>query len=313
MAQLALGLRKFLELIRFSHTVFALPFALLACVFAVTAPGFDGGVRGRAIDAVSLAVRVLAVLLCMVFARSAAMAFNRLVDADIDRENPRTATRHIPSGQLGKHQVWIFFTVMTAGFLASCLLFLPNWLPIAGAVPVLVWICGYSYAKRFTEAAHLWLGTALALSPICAWLAIRGESVIEAPADVFPAVWLGLAIALWVAGFDIIYACQDADFDRSEGLHSIPARFGIRNALRISAGLHLGMLGVLALMPVLFPRLSLGWAFLAGLAVVTGLVVRQHAIVHPHDLRRVGEAFFQINAVISLGLCLIAAIDAVWR
>ena len=313
MAPMAASIQSFLELIRFSHTVFALPFALLACVFAVTVPGINAGADATRLDAFNLIMRLFAVLLCMVFARSAAMAFNRLVDADIDRNNPRTAGRHIPSGQLEKPQVWLFFSAMTFGFIASCLLFLPNWLPIVGALPVLAWICGYSYAKRFTQAAHLWLGSALALSPICAWLAIRGESVIEAPTDVLPAVWLGLAIALWVAGFDMIYACQDAEFDRSHRLHSVPARFGVGRALRIAAALHLGMLLVLALMPVMFPQLSLGWLFLAGLAVVAALIVRQHSIVRPNDLRRVGEAFFHINAIISIGLCLLTAIDAAWR
>ena len=300
--------RRFLSLIRFSHTVFALPFAILACVFSLTVPAI-----GWHLLPVQIATRIVGVLLCMVFARSAAMAFNRLADARIDAKNPRTATRHIPSGQLSAGSVWMFFGATSIGFLASCLLFLPNWLPMALAVPVLVWICGYSFAKRFTSAAHLWLGIALALSPICAWIAIRGEVVISQPQDILPACGLAIAIALWVAGFDINYACQDAHFDQLEGLRSVPATFGIAGALRISSLLHAAMLLVLAVLPFAFPSLSLGWLYLIGLAFVAGLVVRQHAIVRPHDLGRVGIAFFNINAFISLGFCLIAAVDSALR
>lgn len=318
--------KRFLELIRFSHTVFALPFALLACVLALTtqaqttqalspqtvttqattleefSPLEDWGI---------LIPRLLGVLLCMVFARSAAMAFNRLVDAKIDAENPRTATRHLPAGLLSRKQVSVFFLLNCSAFLASCLLFLPNWLPIALSVPVLAWICGYSLAKRFTSGAHLWLGVALALSPICAWIAIRGEYVLQSPADILPPSMLAAAIALWVAGFDIIYACQDADFDRNKGLHSVPARFGVAGAMKISATFHFAMLLALASLPFCFPQLPLGWLYLVAVACVAVLVFREHAIVSPDDMRRVGEAFFTINAIISVGLCAIAMIDAI--
>lgn len=300
--------RRFLSLIRFSHTVFALPFAILACVFALAVPA-----TGWQLQQTQIITRVVGVLLCMIFARSAAMAFNRLVDARIDGRNPRTATRHIPSGQLSVGAVWTFFAGASIAFLGSCLLFLPNWLPIALAVPVLIWICGYSLAKRFTAAAHLWLGIALALSPVCAWIAVRGEVVIAEPQDILPAIGLAVAIALWVAGFDVIYACQDAQFDQAEGLRSIPAKFGIAGALRISSQLHCAMLLVLAALPFAFPSLSLGWIYFVGLALVAALVLRQHAIVSPNDLRRVGVAFFNINAFISLGFCLAAAVDSIMR
>lgn len=295
-------LRRLLELIRFSHTVFALPFAGLACVFALTLP--------NELTPTAIALRLVGVLLCMVLARSAAMAFNRFVDAEIDARNPRTADRHIPSGQLTKPQVLAFLVLTSLGFMVACLLFLPNVLPVVFAIPVLGWICGYSYAKRFTAAAHLWLGVALALSPVCAWVAIRGEVLGAEPMDILPALILGIAIALWVAGFDIIYACQDAEFDRSHGLRSVPAKFGIAGAMRIAAGLHLGMLVVLALIPSFSPQLSLGWLYYLALSGVAVLIVRQHAIVSPSDLRRVGIAFFNINAIISLGFCSISAIDA---
>ena len=163
-------IRHFLELVRFSHTVFALPFAALASVLALTAPS-----RAEPLDAITIALRLIGVVLCMVFARSAAMAFNRLADARIDAAKPRTATRHIPSGILSYRQVVGFFLFNCAAFLGACFLFWPNWLPAALSIPVLAWICGYSLAKRFTSAAHLWLGVALALSPICAWIAIRGD------------------------------------------------------------------------------------------------------------------------------------------
>lgn len=297
-------LRKFLELIRFSHTVFALPFAGLACVLALVSPG------RVPLTAAGLILRLFGVLLCMVFARSAAMAFNRLVDARIDAENPRTANRHIPAGQLTTRHVWIFFMLTSVGFFLSCLLFLPNWLPVAFALPVLVWVCGYSLAKRFTASAHLWLGVALALSPVCAWIALRGETVLNSLGDPMPAVALAVAIACWVAGFDIIYACQDADFDRKAGLHSIPAWLGVAGALMVAAVFHLLMLVILFLLPFWFPDLSLGWLYFAATALVAILIVRQHWIVRPDDLGRVGVAFFNINAIISLGFCSMAAIDA---
>jgi 4-hydroxybenzoate polyprenyltransferase len=296
--------RHFLELIRFSHTVFALPFALLATVWSLHVPRQDGP-----LTAGTVALRVVGVVLCMVFARSAAMAFNRLADADIDGHNPRTAGRHLPAGLLSKRQVLVFFGVSCAGFVAACATFLPNWLPLAGALPVLVWICGYSLAKRFTAAAHLWLGGALALSPICAWLAVRGEVVLATPSDLLPAVGLGLAIAFWVAGFDIIYACQDADFDRQAGLRSIPSVLGVAGALRLAMFLHGIMLAILFALPPLFPQLSLGWLTYAALLVVTGLVVQQHWLVRPDDLARVNIAFFNINAVISFLFSLLAGID----
>jgi 4-hydroxybenzoate polyprenyltransferase len=294
--------RRFLELIRFSHTVFALPFAALACVFAIVVPNAPD------LPIALWCGRLVGVLLCMVSARSAAMAFNRLVDSRIDAENPRTARRHLPSGDLSAHQVWLFFTAMSGLFITACLLFLPNWLPLVSSIPVLVWICGYSYAKRFTAAAHLWLGVALALSPISAWVALRGESVVAAVSDLYPAIYLALAIACWVAGFDIIYACQDADFDRRQKLHSVPARFGVAGALRISAGLHVAMLLVLCGLPS-FGDLRLGWLYWFALSCVAALVMTQHALVSSRDLGRVNVAFFQVNAVISFGFCLLVAVD----
>ncbi len=297
----------FLHLVRFSHTIFALPFAILACVMAVRVPRIDGQPIG--LDAGIVAWRSLGVVLCMVFARSAAMAFNRLVDADIDARNPRTAGRHLPAGLLSNRQVIVFWAFCCLGFWASTLLFLPNWLPAALAPLVLAWLCGYSYSKRFTSAAHLWLGVALALAPVSAWIGMRGEIVWSDPADLLPTIALAGAIALWVAGFDIIYACQDADFDSHEGLHSVPGRFGVPAALRIAMWLHFGMLAILAAWPLFFPHLGLSWVYAVAWAVVAGLVVRQHRLVRPDDLARVGFAFFHLNALISLGFCSLTALD----
>jgi 4-hydroxybenzoate polyprenyltransferase len=298
-------LKEYLSLIRFSHTVFALPFAGLATCWALVMPA-----PNLNLGAVEIAARVLGIFVCMVAARSSAMAFNRLVDQEIDAKNPRTSGRHLPAGILSRRGVWIFFGTCVAIFMAGTLLFLPNWLPVVFSVPVLVWICGYSYAKRFTSAAHLWLGAALALSPLCAWIAIRGEEVTAAAGDLVVPLMLGAAVLLWVAGFDIIYACQDADFDRSAGLHSLPARLGVAGALRLAAILHLLMWLTLAAIPAAAAELRLGWLYAGALVMVAILLVRQHWIVDASNLSRVNEAFFQLNALISLGLTSVAALDS---
>ena len=196
-------------MIRFSHTIFALPFALLAAVMAWVAP-----VTGDAKIEFNW-LHLVAIIICMVGARSAAMAFNRLVDRFIDAENPRTAQRHLPAGKLSVKSVWLFTVFSSLMFFLGNALFLPNYLPLVLAVPVLLILFGYSYTKRFTALAHFWLGLALMLAPICAWIAIRGLVVIENPEDLAPAVVLGMAVLFWVAGFDMIYACQDYDYDLS--------------------------------------------------------------------------------------------------
>lgn len=295
-----------LGLIRFSHTIFALPFAGLATVMALATP-LPSGVSP------TLRIRDLfGILLCMVLARSAAMAFNRLVDAKIDKENPRTAGRHIPAGILSRGQVIVFTAFCSIGFVASTLIFLPNTVPLMASLPVLLFLCGYSLAKRFTSAAHLWLGIALSLSPICAWLAIRGLESIHSPSDLIAPFALAAAVAAWVTGFDIIYACQDANYDAGAGLHSVPARFGVAGALKIAAGSHLVMLGLLAVLPAVAVGTGLGWAFWAALLLITGLVIRQHLLVSPGDLDRVNEAFFDANATISLVLLVVGTVDCLW-
>jgi len=296
-------LSDWLGLIRFSHTVFALPFAALATVMALAAPLPSGSLPlFRLRD-------VIGILLCMVFARSAAMAFNRLVDAQIDAANPRTAARHLPAGTLSRGEVWGFTIACAAGFVASTALFLPNLIPLVASVPVLVFLCGYSLAKRFSAAAHLWLGVALSLSPICAWVAIRGTESILVPADLLAPAVLAAAVAAWVTGFDIIYACQDADYDARAGLHSIPARFGVAGALRIAAACHVLMLVLLAVLPLVAGETGIGWVFWGVLAVIAAMVLRQHSLVKPDDLDRVNQAFFDTNAAISLTLLVVGTID----
>ncbi len=280
---------QFLGLVKFSHTLFALPFALLGGVLA--AKGAEGW-HGRPRD-------WLGILLCMALARSAAMAFNRLVDRDFDAQNPRTASRHLPAGLLSVRSVAMFFTCCCVGFIASATLFLPNRWPLILSVPMLIWLCGYSFAKRFTSLAHVWLGSALMLAPIAAWIALRGDLR-------WPPFLLGLAVLFWVTGFDVIYACQDVDFDRKQGLHSIPSQLGIINSLRLAAVCHLLMLLCLIGLGLSFP---MGKIYFTGIGAIALLLTYEHSIVHPDDLSRVNVAFFNINIVISMGLLALGVLD----
>lgn len=296
-------LRTYLELVRFSHTIFALPFAIAAALIAIRWGGDAGFSPDRPRD---LVVPLAGIVICMVAARTAAMAFNRLVDRAIDAANPRTASRHLPRGDVSSGEVLLLVAGAAAVFVGGTLLFLPNWLPVVLSVPVLAWLLGYSYAKRFTSLAHVWLGAALGMAPLAAWIALRGRTLLADPADILPAAILGLAVTAWVAGFDIIYACQDAGFDAGHGLHSIPARLGVPRALRLSRLLHAGTMLVLAALPLAVPELGrIYWAAVAAIAV---LLVWEHSLVGPDDLSRVNQAFFTANALI--GGILLAAIAA---
>lgn len=298
-------IRRYGELIRFSHTIFAMPFALLASWWAWVIPSpVDGAsVPFRAADLVG-------VLLCMVFARSFAMAVNRLLDERFDGANPRTATRHLPAGLLGRGEVMLFIGLCAAGFIASTLLFLPNPLPVWLSGPVLLFLAGYSLGKRFTWLVHLWLGIALMLAPVCAWIALRGSIVSADPADLLPPICLGVCVCLWVSGFDILYACQDFAFDRKSGLHSIPARFGIRGALNIAKLLHFLMFVTAIGLSFWFPQLSLGWIYRLSLVGVGALLVGEHSAVSENSLDRMQLAFFQLNAVISVIFLVAGGVDA---
>jgi 4-hydroxybenzoate polyprenyltransferase len=290
MARLATKTGQSLEMIKFSHTLFALPFALMGAALAVSKPGV----------VVSGIKPWVGILICMVGARSAAMAFNRIVDRRIDAKNPRTATRHIPSGVLSTQSVAIFTVVSCSIFLAGTAMFLPeNPWPLRLSSPVLLWLLGYSLAKRFTSLAHVWLGVALGMAPAAAWVAFRGELSLTP-------VLLGLAVTFWVSGFDILYACQDYDFDTKAGLHSIPARFGIGRSLKIAALLHLVMVCMLVGVGISMP---LGWIYFGGVLVVASLLVYEHSLVKPEDLSKVNVAFFQMNILISIGLLCVTLAD----
>jgi 4-hydroxybenzoate polyprenyltransferase len=286
--------RLLLEMIRFSHTVFALPFALSSAALAWKTKG------------TFVPLDLAGILLGMVFARSAAMSFNRLADQPYDAGNPRTAGRHLPAGLLSRTVVWVFLLLCSAGFVASTLLFLwadpPNPWPLILSVPVLLFICAYSYTKRFTALSHLWLGASLFLAPVAAWIAVRGVTDLVTP------VVLGLAVLFWVAGFDILYACQDVDFDRKAKLFSLPARIGVRASLRAALICHLIMLGWLtALYWAAAPHL--GAVYLVGVAAVAVLLAYEHWLVRPDDLSRVNRAFFQVNGVISIGLFVVVLVQ----
>jgi 4-hydroxybenzoate polyprenyltransferase len=278
-------IRRLLEMVRFSHTLFALPFALLSAALAWREEPF------RWTD-------LAGIILCMIFARSAAMAFNRIVDRRIDALNPRTARRHLPAGTLSLATVIGFTLLCSAGFVASTAIFLlrdpPNPWPIYLSAPVLVFICVYSWTKRFTILAHFWLGASLMWAPLAAWIAVRGLDDLATP------LVIGGAVLFWVSGFDILYACQDVDFDRRAKLASIPARIGVAASLKAALACHALMLCLLTLLYFVNPYL--GTIYLTGLGFVAALLAYEHWLVRPDDLTRVNRAFFQVNGVISIGL-----------
>ncbi len=271
-------------MIRFSHTLFALPFAAAAALAAAR-----GVPPGR---------QLLGILGAMVGARSAAMAFNRLADAAIDRENPRTEGRHLPAGLLSRAYVTGFTVAAGLVFVLACAWLNPLCLKLSPVA--LAWILGYSYAKRFTSASHLWLGVALGMAPVGAWAAVTGTLADPAP------WWLGLGVALWTAGFDLLYACQDADFDRKAGLHAVPARYGIPAALKLSSLLHVLAMGGF----LLFAHAAgLGPWTRGSLAVVGAVLLWEHALVKPDDLSRLDAAFFTANAAVSALVAAGVALD----
>jgi 4-hydroxybenzoate polyprenyltransferase len=285
-------IRALLELIRFSHTIFALPFALSSAALAWQRKTFHP-------------LDLLGILLCMIFARSAAMAFNRLADRHLDAANPRTAVRHLPSRRLSVFAVWLLTLACSAGFIASTTLFIitsNNWWPLWLSGPALLFIGAYSFTKRFTSLAHFWLGASLMLAPVSAWIALLR------PVDLATPIVLGLAVMFWVAGFDILYACQDVEFDRKANLRSVPAALGVAGSLRLALLCHIVMMILLvALFFVAQPYL--GMIYLVGVGVAALLVGYEHSLVRPDDLSRVNKAFFQVNAVISVGLFLVVLLQ----
>jgi 4-hydroxybenzoate polyprenyltransferase len=268
-------LATYARMIKLSHSIFSMPFALAAALIAWRDVPF------RWVDLALIAV-------CLVTARASAMGFNRLVDARYDAMNPRTAGRELPSGQISSAAAWAF-TLGSAGvFAAASWALSPLAALLAPVALAVVW--GYSLTKRFTALCHLFLGAALALAPTGVWVALTGTW------GVVPAL-LSLAVGTWVAGFDIIYSCQDAVFDRAHGLRSIPAALGLRNALVASAALHVVTVGCLVALPLVVP---LAWPWWVGVAAITGVLGWEHAIVTPTDLSRVDKAFFDLNGWVSL-------------
>ncbi len=261
-------------MIKWEHSIFALPFALTGAVLAA-----HGWPR----------LAVLGwIVVCMVSARSAAMAFNRLVDARLDKANPRTAGRAIPAGLLSPGFVAAFTVVACVVFVASCAML--NRLTLDLAPVALVVVLSYSYMKRITRWSHLVLGLALGIAPTAAWIAVRGTISLKP-------LLLTAIVILWVGGFDILYACQDFAHDRSVGLYSVPAVFGLEGAFWLARGMHLCMV---ALLFVLLHVFGLGSIALVGMCVVAALLAYEHSIVGPHDLRRMDAAFFTLNGIISV-------------
>jgi len=272
-------LRLTLEMIKFEHSIFALPFALTGALLAFRDSGYESA---------GLGVKLAWIVVAMVGARSAAMAFNRLADAAIDGRNPRTRMRQLPAGMLSRSFAWSFvagasaiFVLAAAALNSLCLMLSPLALGI---------IFLYSYTKRFTSLAHLVLGFSLGIAPAAAWIAIRGS--------LDPRIlWLTAAVTFWTAGFDVIYSCQDYDFDRSEGLFSLPRVMGIAGALRLAQVLHVLM--VLCLL-TLVSALQLGVLALAGIGAIAGLLIYEHSLVKANDLSKVNAAFFTMNGYVSV-------------
>jgi 4-hydroxybenzoate polyprenyltransferase len=281
-------LRLTLDMIKFEHSVFALPFALTGALLAFRAGGYD--LRG-------IWEKLAWIVVAMVGARAAAMAFNRIVDAEIDARNPRTKMRHLPAGLLSRGFAWGFVLASAATFLFAaselnrlCLLLAPVALAI---------VFFYSFTKRFTVFSHVVLGFSLGIAPAAAWIAVRGS--------LDPRIlWLTAAVTFWTGGFDMIYACQDYEFDRAEGLSSVPKRWGIAGALYTARAMHVLMIVCLA---ALVWSLNLGALAWAGIAAVTALLIYEHRLVKPNDLSRVNAAFFTMNGYVSVLFFLFWAAD----
>ena len=263
-----------LEMIRFQHTIFALPFAIISAFMA--AGGFPtvwqlGWILGA-----------------MVGARSCAMAFNRIADLDYDTRNPRTRSWALPAGKISLRSAWAFCIAAGAFFFVSAGML--NLLCLALAPVALAVVLGYSYTKRFTPLTHLALGLSLGIAPVGAWLGVTGSFAL-------PPLLLCAAVICWVAGFDIIYACQDVEFDRKEGLHSLPVRLGTPGSLRVAQALHLVMVGTLASLPAVA---KVGWLYAIGVLLVAALLFVEHRLIRPADLSRLDLAFFAVNGIVSL-------------
>ncbi len=289
--------RKYAEFVKLSHTVFALPFALAS--MAVAARSGQGWPGWRVFGLI---------LLAMVTARTCAMSFNRIVDRKFDKENPRTATRHLPTGQVTLWEAWGLCLGSAAAFLATT--YFINSLCFYLAPVALVLVCFYSLTKRFTDFTHVYLGVALALAPIGAWLAVRGGfqwTPVQASAAL--PILLALAVVLWLVGFDIIYAIQDYEFDRAHGLHSLVVRWGPQNALGVAFLSHLAMWVLLAVFGLLC---RFGLPYLIGLFIILASLVLEHWLARKRSLKWIGVAFFRLNAFISIVFLVVTLAEVVF-
>lgn len=273
--------------IKIQHTVFALPFAVMSAFLA--AEGFPE------------TEKLVWIIVCMVGARSAAMAFNRIVDARFDKENPRTRDRALPSGKINVGNYAVFLVASSALFIFSA--WMLNSLAFYLSPVALAIVFFYSLTKRFTAFSHFWLGLAISIAPVGAWVAIREEIS-------FTSLLLGAAVVFWLIGFDILYSCMDIEADRINRLHSIPQRFGIETALKMALASHAVM--VVFLLVLLEPTVLLGWVYLAGVVLVAGLLVYEHSLIKKDDLSKVNMAFFNVNGIISVGLMIFVIVDCVW-
>ncbi|MCU0228797.1 MAG: putative 4-hydroxybenzoate polyprenyltransferase [Bryobacterales bacterium] len=285
-------LRLTLEMIRFEHSIFALPFALTGALLAWRVGGSPTS---------ALAPQLGWIVVCMVAARSAAMAFNRLLDADIDARNPRTRSRHLPAGLLSVRFAWGFTILSSIVFLVGARALNPLCFYLAPIALAILFF--YSYTKRFTSFSHVVLGFCLGIAPAAAWIAITGGLDPRILA-------LTLAVTLWTAGFDIIYSCQDFAFDQQAGLHSMPARLGIAGALVVARTFHVGMLAALAWMVFAF---GLGLYAWLGILAVAALLAWEHSLVRADDLSRVNAAFFTANGYVSILFFLFWSADILWN
>lgn len=283
-------MNKYFSLVLFAHTVFAMPFAIIGFFLAITTTTYEFDW-----------FKLFLMLLCMVFARNAAMAFNRYLDRNIDAQNPRTAIRDIPSGRISSKQALLFTIVNSILFILTT--FLINKLCFYLSPVALTVVLGYSYTKRFTPLCHLILGLGLALAPIGAYLVVTGEFAM------LP-IYFSLAVLCWVSGFDIIYALQDEEFDRQNNLNSIPAWLGKKNALKVSSFLHL-LTVVFVTLP--YFNTDLSWFYLAGVLFFILLLIYQHKLVKPDDLSKVNRAFFTTNGIASVVFAIFFLLDAYLR
>ena len=287
-------IRTWAEMIKLSHSIFALPFALMGAFLAA-----------QHLDARNWPYpgQLGLIVVCMVAARSVAMTFNRIVDAAIDARNPRTEGRPIPTGRITVTAAWTMLALAAIAFGVSCLgfhVFYDNTWPVLLSGPVLVYLCGYSLTKRFTKWSHYYLGLALALAPAAAWIAIHPGSFG------YPALALGAAVLFWVAGFDIIYACQDIESDRRDELHSLPSRVGPAAALWIARGSHALAIAALIALGI---STGMGLLYAIGVTLAAILLCVENALVRPGDYRRVGVAFFTVNGIVSIVLASSAIAD----